>query len=205
MFAWNYVLNSPIVRGSSQVTSLYGMFYEAWAFDQPSVKDFDTSSVTDMDFVFGGYNRDMAFNQDLRGWDVREVTTVFCMFQLAASYAHPIEWDTPSLQVMGWFLYGAKAFVGPLLVDFDKVTSMQYMLRKSMFDDPSANLWRTPLLEDMRYAFGGTPLNQPLTNLDDEPGRLWARGAFAGCSLFARTSRASTWIGSSPAATPTRC
>merc|ERR1712048_1425210 len=65
----NYLANEnvgPINSwDTSSVTSMYGMFWGAEAFNQ-DISGWDTSSVTGMSWMFADAD---AFNQDINGWD----------------------------------------------------------------------------------------------------------------------------------------
>ena len=67
------------------------MFSEAYAFNQP-LQGWDTSSVTDVNFMF---YRAEAFTQPLQGWDTSSVTNMASMFQATQVFDEPLEgWDT---------------------------------------------------------------------------------------------------------------
>ena len=56
---------------TSSVTDMYGMFRGANSFTSTSILGWNVSFVIDMQYMF--YNN-TAFNQDLTGWDVDQVT-----------------------------------------------------------------------------------------------------------------------------------
>ena len=60
----------------SSVTTLYGMFGQAFAFNQ-DISGWDVSSVENMGYMF--YDAG-AFNQDISGWNVGSVTNFGSMF-----------------------------------------------------------------------------------------------------------------------------
>lgn len=47
----------------------------------------DTSSVTDMSFMFYGASM---FNQPLNNWDTSNVTTIYAMFYSASTFNQPL-------------------------------------------------------------------------------------------------------------------
>ncbi|CAH0370189.1 unnamed protein product [Pelagomonas calceolata] len=73
---------------TSGVTSMYRMFYHAYAFNQ-DIGAWDTSGVTGMDGMFYFAS---AFNQDLSGWAVHSVTTMYEMFREADAFNQDLGW-----------------------------------------------------------------------------------------------------------------
>jgi surface protein len=76
----------------------YGMFYEAYEFNQ-DISDWDVSSVTDMG---GMFYEAYEFNQDISDWDVSSVTYMGGMFNSATSFNQDIsDWDVSSVTDIG--------------------------------------------------------------------------------------------------------
>merc|ERR1712194_999746 len=103
---------------TSGVTTMYRMFYQASAFNQPL--SFDTSSVTTMESMFRGTS---AFNQPL-SFDTSSVTTMGNMFQGTSAFNQPLSFDTSSVTSMGYMFGNALAFNQPLSFDTSSVTNM---------------------------------------------------------------------------------
>jgi surface protein len=68
---WYNTLVTSVVKPPSTVTTMRWMFVGASRFNDPSVKDWNTSNVTNMDSMFTNAT---LFSQDLSGWNVSKVT-----------------------------------------------------------------------------------------------------------------------------------
>ena len=113
----------------------------------------DTSSVTDMGFMF--YNAD-AFNQDIGAWDTSSVTTMRTMFYNADAFnqdiswnsANPLEWNVSSVTVFTEFLTLAPAFS---VENYDK-----FLIGLKEQDDAGYTL-NSGLVFDCASAYGTDP------------------------------------------------
>ena len=116
----------------SNVSSLYGMFYNASSFNG-DISGWNTGSVTDMSAMFYGasaFNQDIsgwdtsnveymvstfafatAFNQDLGQWEVGQVTSMTSTFNTATSFNQDLSgWDTGNVISFNFMFSGATAF-----------------------------------------------------------------------------------------------
>lgn len=81
----------------SSVTSMNGMFYNCYDFNQP-LDNWDVSSVTNMSEMFSGCEN---FNQPLDSWDVSSVTDMRGMFAYCTNFNQPLNnWDVSSVTDM---------------------------------------------------------------------------------------------------------
>ena len=104
MFYGLHNFNSPINNwDTSGVTSLQGMFRDAWTFNQP-LDNWDTSNVTNMSTIFytDANNYPNAFDQDISSWDFSSIAGEYYMYgfgkalSLSASNYDPllIKWQS---------------------------------------------------------------------------------------------------------------
>jgi len=98
-----------------------------------------TTLVTDMSFMF----EQSTFNQDIRNWDVSNVTNMNYMFAINSSFDKPIgNWNV------------------------SKVTTMTAMFERSSFNQPIGD-WVVSNVTNMNFMFSGSLLfNQALGNWD---------------------------------------
>ena len=74
-----------------------------YKFNQP-LNNWDVSSVTDMQYMFGTTNGDgdgdnRAFNQDIGNWDVSNVTNMAAMFKSANEFNQDIsDWNVSKVE-----------------------------------------------------------------------------------------------------------
>ena len=123
--ATNLVGQASDTPDLSRVTDMFGMFFNATAFNQ-DIGDWDVSSVTSMQ---GMFQEATAFNQDIGDWDVSSVTGMNSMFSYARVFNQDIgDWDVSSVTDMSSMFSGARAFnqdIGDW--DVSNIIDMSYM------------------------------------------------------------------------------
>ncbi|KAL1525994.1 hypothetical protein AB1Y20_020819 [Prymnesium parvum] len=176
MFSGASSFNQPLNWDTSSVTDMDYMFYEASSFNQPL--NWDTSSVTGMWFMF--YEAS-SFNQPLN-WDTSSVRIMWSMFARASSFNQPLNWDTSSVKHMGDMFYEASSFNQPLNWDTSSVTGMNYMFtRASSFNQPLN--WDTSSVRSMAGMFReassfNQPLNWDTSSVTDMGGMFYNSSSF---------------------------
>jgi surface protein len=96
------------------------------------ISEWDVSSVTDMNNMFGGAT---SFNGDLSSWDVSSVTDMYNMFGGATSFNGDLSsWDVSSVTNMGHMFSNATSFNGDL--SSWEVSNVNYM--EAMFSNATS-------------------------------------------------------------------
>ena len=114
---------------TSHVTNMENLFRQP-LFSESNfngdIRDWDTSHVTNMKYMFGGAN---TFNQDISAWDVSNVRTMKGMFRAASDFNQPIgQWDTSNVANMSMMFDHADSFNQPIdQWDTSNVTDMTLM------------------------------------------------------------------------------
>jgi surface protein len=158
-------------RGSVTVAP-YGTFNNGGS---DSIKNWDTSNVTDMAVMFGSQPD---FNQEIGLWDVSNVTT-FTSFLNTYTPVLPVtsgkftnagsdsikNWNTGKVTNMNAMFSGQALFNQPIDTwDTTEVTNMSYMLQCLSFNQP-LNSWDTKKVTTMtRMLQIATTFNQPINN-----------------------------------------
>ena len=99
---------------TSKVTNMEFMFDGASSFNQPLNK-WNVSKVTDMQNMFAGARSfNQPLNQPLNNWNVSNVTVIGAMFCEASSFNQPLnDWDVSNVDHM-YVFDGATSFNQPL-------------------------------------------------------------------------------------------
>ncbi len=103
----NMTMSATDAPDLTNVTSMWGMFYEADSFNG-DIGGWDVSNVEDMTYMF--YSADN-FNQDIGSWVTSSLSNMTYLFAHAVSFNQDIgSWDTSDATTMYGMFYGAYAF-----------------------------------------------------------------------------------------------
>lgn len=142
---------------TSKVTNMDFMFYGASSFNI-SIDNWNVSRVTTMRFMFHGAS---SFNQYLGDWDVSSVNDMSYMFTDSSSFNQPIgDWNVSNVTNMDYIFYFASSFNQPLgNWDVPSVNTMRFMFCFApSFDQPLGN-WNVSNVKNMDYMFYGVALS----------------------------------------------
>jgi surface protein len=171
MFVFASSFNNGQISGSSteslnawntgSVTLMNNMFQNASAFNQP-IGDWDTHSVTDMQFMFKitQFNQPLITNGDK--WNTGSVENMRYMFQQTSAFNQDISsWDTSSVTNMSYMFYKALAFnngeTGTVDISGNPFTSAFYTNSTRLLTSPNSK-FRTQLSpSDVLIITAGTP------------------------------------------------
>ena len=137
----------------STVVNLESVFWSADSFNHPNIGAWDTSNVTNMNFLFDDAS---AFNQSLSGWDTGSVSNMAGMFSGASAFNQSLSgWNTGSVTNMRGMFRRASAFNQSLSGwNTSNVTNMSQMfLNASMFNHASVGGWDTGNVTNMESMF----------------------------------------------------
>jgi surface protein len=106
----------------SSVINMFGIFYNASAFDSSSLSSWDTSVVRDMSWMFA-YT---PFNRDISAWNTGAVQDMSYMFYKATRFNADISsWNVGLVQTLEYCFYEASSFNAPIgSWDVGSVTNM---------------------------------------------------------------------------------
>ncbi|WP_420604157.1 BspA family leucine-rich repeat surface protein [Flagellimonas sp.] len=151
----------------TNVTSMKSMF-DSCSFLQvnESINDWDTSTVTDMSFLFASAN---SFNTNINQWNTSNVIDMSGMFIMNDVFNQPIGvWNTSNVQNMGSMFNMTGSFnedIGNW--DVSKVNDMSQMFEDSqVFNQPLDN-WNVSSVKSMRNLFKSSQaFNHSVNNWD---------------------------------------
>ena len=150
----------------STVVSLDDTFWDADSFNDASISEWDTGSVTSMEEMF---NEASSFDQSLNSWNTSSVTSMEEMFSDASSFNQDIsDWDTSNVIYMGYMFRDASSF-NQDISDWDtsSVTDMKYMFRDASSFNQDISDWDTSKVTGMGSMFSGaTSFNQDISDWD---------------------------------------
>ncbi|PHN95553.1 hypothetical protein CSC80_09575 [Maribacter sp. 6B07] len=160
----NMVINAVDLPDLSEVTNMSDMFYNASAFNQ-DISGWDVGNVTDMSYMF--YNSN--FNQDIGDWDVGNVTDMAGMFALAIAFNQDIgKWNVSNVTDMAEMFSSATAFnqdIGDW--DVGNVTDMAYMFNWARVFNNDLSNWDVSSVTSMPQMFAGAwAFNQDIGDWD---------------------------------------
>lgn len=161
-----------------EITSLKELFQDATDFNDPNIKNWDTSNVEVMESMFEGASK---FNQDLDQWNTKNVSNMSFMFSEATEFNGKISnWNTSKVTLMSGMFKKAKSFNQDINTKYWKnknkysmswdVSNVRNML--SMFEGATnfnSDLynWDTKNVSAMRDMFNGaTSFNKDISNFN---------------------------------------
>eukprot|EP01122_Echinamoeba_exundans_P010155 TRINITY_DN3731_c0_g1_i1.p1 TRINITY_DN3731_c0_g1~~TRINITY_DN3731_c0_g1_i1.p1 ORF type:complete len:332 (+),score=54.55 TRINITY_DN3731_c0_g1_i1:172-1167(+) len=150
--------------GNLGINTLSTLFADSKEFNDPSIGDWDTSNITDMDSLFICAEK---FNQPLSRWTVSRVTSMKSMFCGATSFNQPIEsWNVSNVVSMDSMFRQASNFnqpIGSWQVSNVKTIFMLFHLA-IQFNQP-LDTWDVSSVSDMSGMFlHARAFNQPISS-----------------------------------------
>jgi surface protein len=151
---------------NSNITSLQGAFSGCSQFNDVNIVSWNTSTVTNMDFMF--FNA-YSFNQPIGSWNTSAVTNMGFMFFNSYSFNQPIgSWNTSAVTNMNGTFAGCSAFNQPIgSWNTSKVINMRGMFQNaSSFNQPISS-WNTASVTTLLLTFSGaTAFTQDISSWD---------------------------------------
>ena len=136
-----------------------------------TMRNWDTSLVTDMSGTFEGYSQ---FDGDVSGWNTGKVTNMRAMFYAASSFNQDIgSWDTSQVTDMNRMFHSASAFNQEIGTKSDgrwntgQVTDMGGMFQLASAFNQYIGSWDTSQVTDMNKMFeSASAFNQDIGSWD---------------------------------------
>jgi len=131
-----------------------GNFTEEFSNMYGNVSGWDVSLITDMCYLFAGYQ---TFNEYIGDWDVSNVTNMRYMFYNASTFNQSISnWDVSNVINMNGMFYNANNFNQSIINwDVSNVTEMRNMFYRSSNFNQSICDWDVSNVTNMKYIFDG--------------------------------------------------
>ncbi|GMI23136.1 hypothetical protein TeGR_g3838, partial [Tetraparma gracilis] len=130
------------LSGTAPNTAIQEWFYNEAAATAKwgHISDWDTSKVTNMQYLFFGKR---SFNEDISGWDVSKVITMYGMFRVATAFNQPIgNWDVSKVTDMRYMFKFASTFNQPISNwDVSQVITMEAMFYKATDFSQDLSTW----------------------------------------------------------------
>jgi len=113
------------------------------------------------------------FNDDIRGWNVSQVTDMSDMFYGAASFNQAIgRWDVSQVGDVKFMFYGASAFNQPLEQwNVGKVTTMEHMFYGASAFNQDIGEWDVSNVTDMTNMFNESAYTYGIPSVEDSKNR----------------------------------
>ncbi|MBW8360887.1 MAG: BspA family leucine-rich repeat surface protein [Kaistella sp.] len=142
-FVWCSNMNvtatdAPIL---TNVTQMNEMFYFCFSLvGNPSFNTWDTSTVTNMYYMFGD---DSLFNAPINDWNVSNVTNMSYMFDAATNFNQPLsKWNTENVTTMQHMFHEASSFNQDLSSwNTGNVTNMNEMFHAATAFNQNIGSW----------------------------------------------------------------
>jgi len=160
------------IGADAPITSMRRMFRSETTFNDPGISSWDTSTVTNMSFMFQSA---YAFNQDISSWNVSSVTNMSGMFLNAFTFSQDISsWNVSSVTNMSNMFNNADGFIQDISSwNVSSVTNMSFMFANVFrFNNGGVALtWTagtgTANVTNMSYMFNNAlAFNQDISSLN---------------------------------------
>lgn len=147
-----YPMNSWCVGNVTNMNGLFSPWFNesSWFNEKSSwfnedISSWDTSSVTDMTYMF---YKASSFNGDISLWDTSSVTDMDLMFLGASSFNGDVsQWNTSKVKSMNLMFYGATLFNQDLCAWGGESASHVAYRAKDIFDTSGCKLQGDPILD----------------------------------------------------------
>ena len=142
---------------TSDITDMSNLFragsgYTGSANFNSDISHWDTSSVTDMSYMFGNSTN---FNQDIGNWDTSSVTDMNRMFANVTNFNQDIgNWNTINVTDMSWMFHYVNNFNQDISNwNTSNVTDMSWMFNNASSFNQDIGNWNTINVIDMSWMF----------------------------------------------------